>query len=306
MTPSYTKHFGICDASAAIVIDDTHFLVACDEDNKLRVYNSQHPSTPVASADISGYFAKKNAESDIEGAALLGDTVYWITSHGTNTKGKKAKARRYFFANRLEFKNGKLRHRQVGTSCRRLLKDMKSDKRLKRYRFDKAERIPPKEQGGLNIEGLAATPANELLIGFRNPIPESKALLLPLMNAADVVAGEKAEWGDPITLDLGGLGIRSVDYWPENEIYLIVAGTFDSKGHYRFYRWSGKFGDAPLWIPNIDFSGLNPEAVVTYPGILDRVQILSDDGNKKRSNRRCKKLPADSKEKYFRSIWVEI
>lgn len=306
MTPDCTKHFGICDASAAIAMGDRHFVVACDEDNKLRVYNYQDSGTPVSSVDLSSYFVRKKAESDIEGAAVLGDAFYWITSHGTNAKGKKTKARRYFFANRLELKNGKLTHRQVGTSCRRLLKDMKSDKRLKKYRFDEAECIPPKAPGGLNIEGLTATPANDLLIGFRNPIPDGKALLLPLLNAAQIINGEKAEWGDPITLDLGGLGIRSIDYWPEQEVYLIVAGTFDSKGHYRFYRWSGKFGDAPVWIPNIDFSGLNPEAVVIYPGILDRVQILSDDGNMKRQDRRCKRLPAGSKEKYFRSIWVSI
>jgi hypothetical protein len=33
--------------------------------------------------------------------------------------------------------------------------------------------------GGLNIEGLAATPDGQLLIGFRNPLSEGKALLLP-------------------------------------------------------------------------------------------------------------------------------
>ncbi|MBK8892095.1 MAG: hypothetical protein IPN75_17800 [Dechloromonas sp.] len=43
----------------------------------------------------------------------------------------------------------------------------------------------PEEPGGLNIEGLAATPDKELLIGFRNPLSSNrvasrrKALLVP-------------------------------------------------------------------------------------------------------------------------------
>ena len=38
------SHFGMCDASAAVPVGDTMFIVANDEDNLLRVYH----------ADISG------------------------------------------------------------------------------------------------------------------------------------------------------------------------------------------------------------------------------------------------------------
>jgi hypothetical protein len=53
--------------------------------------------------------------------------------------------------------------------------------------LEAAEKLPPKAKGGLNIEGLAATPDQELLIGFRNPIPEDKALVLVLTNPKDLL-----------------------------------------------------------------------------------------------------------------------
>jgi hypothetical protein len=40
----------------------------------------------------------------------------------------------------------------------------------------------PEAACGLNIEGLAATAGAALLIGFRNPLDQGRALLLPLLN----------------------------------------------------------------------------------------------------------------------------
>src|SRR5438094_602992 len=77
--------------------------------------------------------------------------------------------------------------------------------------------------GALSIEGLASTPDGALLIGFRNPITDDgKALVARLKNPDQVVAGQPAEFGKPITLDLGGLGIRSMER--RGDEYLIVAG----------------------------------------------------------------------------------
>jgi hypothetical protein len=60
-----------------------------------------------------------------------------------------------------------------------------------------------------NISPLAATPDEKLLIGFRNPIPGGRALLLPLQNPIEVVREWKpVQFGTPIELDLKGLGIR--------------------------------------------------------------------------------------------------
>lgn len=97
-----------------------------------------------------------------------------------------------------------------------MFRDILEDSRLDQFNLKEAETKAPKAEGGLNIEGLTATPEGELLIGFRNPIPDGKALLLPLKNPSDLVKNPdtaKAIFGEPITLDLGGLGIRSIEYW---------------------------------------------------------------------------------------------
>jgi len=54
--------------------------------------------------------------------------------------------------------------------------------------FEEASHLAPKTPGALNIEGLCATPDHKLLIAFRNPLPQSKALLIPLENPEQVIA----------------------------------------------------------------------------------------------------------------------
>ncbi|NCR43995.1 MAG: DUF3616 domain-containing protein, partial [Microcystis aeruginosa SX13-01] len=189
---------------------------------------------------------------------------------------------------------------QVGESYTQLvLRDIIEDSDLaKIFDFKTAETKAPKAKGGLNIEGLTATPDGNILIGFRNPVPNGKALLLPLKNPKSLVTNSttaKAEFDDPILLDLGRLGIRSIEFWPALEVYLIIAGEFHGGDQFVFYTWSGKKEDAPEKIESLQF----PE---------DRFQILSDDGTIERvGNTPCKDIiDKNNPEKYFRSIWVKV
>jgi len=61
-----------------------------------------------------------------------------------------------------------------------LLDDLGRDERYVDCGWDWLPCFPLKSPGGLNIEGLCATPDGQLLIGFRNPIPDGKALIAPL------------------------------------------------------------------------------------------------------------------------------
>lgn len=71
---------------------------------------------------------------------------------------------------------------------------------------------------------MRAATGGVLFIGFRNPIPGGRALIAPLSNAAELVveAGATARFGEPLLLDVGGQGIRSLSRWRGS--YLIVAG----------------------------------------------------------------------------------
>src|SRR5262245_37303240 len=88
--PKIIKYSEMCDASAAVPVGPTLFVVANDEDNQLRVYRRDRPSGPIFSSDLTAFLKPdpKHPEADIEGATRLGDLIYWITSHGTNEEHK--------------------------------------------------------------------------------------------------------------------------------------------------------------------------------------------------------------------------
>ena len=309
------QHHGICDASGAVALDDNSFIVANDEDNILRVYAANASGEPIEGININNYFHNNpdEEEVDIEGATELNGRIYWITSHGRNKNRKRKPERHQFFANKIN-NYGKPILKQFGNSYTQLVfKDMFQDEILKEYELEQAEELAPKEEGGLNIEGLTATPNGELLIGFRNPIPGGKALILPLINPLDLIEKDEKEvqasFGNPIELDLGGLGIRSIEYWQVYQVYLIIAGAYDGSDKFALYWWSGNCKDTAEKIEGINLpSDFRPEAVLFYPNRKNQFQILSDDGAIIRADgKECKEIKDENhSEKYFRSLWITV
>jgi hypothetical protein len=284
--PPAFEYRGTCDASAAVSLGADHFIVANDEDNALRVYRFGSPD-PVSVIELSE-FAQPDPyrpEMDIEAAAKIGNRIYWITSHGANREGKYRPARRRLFATDISFEDGKPRVVPAGEAFADLLEVLSATARLKRYDLENAAEIAPKDHGGLNIEGLAATPGGALLIGFRNPIPGGKALVVTISNPAEVARGKKPAIGALRELPLGGLGIRAMER--NNDHYLIVAGPSATGGPFRLFRWLGPSQSAPpAPLPDLNLEGLNPEAVFISPD--GSIHILSDDGTKELDGVACK------------------
>ncbi len=301
------KHYGICDASAAVALGD-FFIAANDEDDILRVYARDHSGAATVELDISNYFpGHKKDEKDIEGASTIGDVTYWITSHGRDNKGRYEKSRFYFFANRMWLDNGGIEHEQYGEAYTRLLDDLLDAESLRAFHFKEAMTLAPKESGGFNIEGLTRTADNSLMIGLRNPIINGRAVLLTIKNPQDVILhGRRCAISEPILLDLHGLGIRSIEYWDSRELYVIIAGSFSSDRDYKLFTWSGGHNAEPIFITDLADIIYNPESIVIYPDINDRIHVLSDDGSEKRGKKQCKKLKNSDKEKYFKSIWLKV
>ena len=261
----------MCDASAAAALGPDLFVVANDERNVLKVYR-RGVARHVAEVDLAGFLGTKaDKESDLEGAATIGDRIYWISSHGRNKKGKRIESRHRFFA--TELSNGELV--PMGAPYTGLLEDMIAAPQLQGYPLESASGLTPEADGAFNIEGLAATAQGGVLIGLRNPAPRGMALVIALLNPAEVIDGARALLGDAIELDLGGLAIRSMEL--VNDAYIIVAGAPADQGHFSLFQWSGIAQDKVVAIAHDHFGELRPEALFAIPG-TGKLQILSDDG----------------------------
>jgi hypothetical protein len=295
----------MCDASAAVALTDQLFAAASDETSVIRVYDRDRGGAPFQSIDLSAFLDldARKPESDLEGGARVGDRAYWITSHGRNKNDKLRPSRGRFFAVQILANTQRVELQVVGKPYEHLLDDLVNEPRLKAFNLAAASRLEPKARGALNIEGLSATPDGHLLIGFRNPIPGGKALLVPMLNPTAVIHGQAAKFGEPILLELEGLGIRDIAYWDGR--YAIIAGPYDGKGQAHLYEWLGGTS-TPRRVKHANLKGLNPEAIIFYPDKGDaQFQLLSDDGKKLVNGKPCKEL-ADPTRQHFRSVWISV
>lgn len=289
---------GISDASAAVAIDSKLFIVADDEGNKLCIYDSNNSgSFPVAEPSIGPFLHIDpcQPETDIEGATWLNGRIFWITSHGRNKDGKYWYSRYQFFATTVT-KIGQQINVTVNGNYIKLVDDLivydsiynlglADAIGVKNGHIDPNEipELAPKEKG-LNIEGLCATAnGSSILIGFRNLRPDvgpggKKALIIELYNPQEVVLnGATPQFGPPILLDLGGFGIRSIEYSPTLGQYLVVAGSHkgeDEEPLQILYKYDITTGTLTKIS---DFVILTPEAVFQFVGSTD-IYLLSDDG----------------------------
>lgn len=300
-----TVYHGACDGSAAVALDDNHFVAANDDENALRLYRIGVGNS-VAEIDLNPVLKpeKKNngkpKEVDIEGAARVGERIYWIGSHARDSGGDKESSRHRFFATDIGRGAGAppfiLKPTPAYTD---LLKDLIDQ--LPGLNLKDSSKLPPEDANGFNIEGLAAAPDGGLMIGLRNPRPGDTAIVVPLTNPADVVAGAaRPRFGTPERLDLGKRGIRSIDRVGDR--YVIIAGPFGDGGpveggDFAIYTWSGPGGSAPKRETGVTLGDLRPEAMF---GAAKEVYLLSDDGTKA-----CKDLP-DQNQKTFRGLAIKL
>jgi hypothetical protein len=281
-----------CDGSGAAMIDADHFLDVNDEEQTFRIYRrgaSAAPVQSIAGSKLVGVGA--GDEADLEELARRGDRIYGITSHGRNKDGELDRARFHFFAFDVSGAVPNVTLASAGSSAR-LVQDMviasswatpdasviAAIAKATRLDDDEVSSLAP-ESSGFNIEGLAALPSGDLVIGLRNPALDDKAIAITLTNADDVVAGGAARFGRAIALDLGGLRVRAMAWSEAHRAVLIVGGGKSSGGAFRLFRWDPTAASAPAPVADIAApKSAAPEAIVTYPNTKD-VQVLFDQGD---------------------------
>jgi hypothetical protein len=298
------QYSGAADASGAVAVSSNLFLVADDEDNVLRLYRTGEAGPPLKEFDFNAFLEVqgKSREADLEAGTRIGDRAYWIGSHGRNKNGKERSNRCRLFATDIKVNGEEVALTPVGKPYKNLLNDLETDARFEGFHLAEAASRAPKEQGALDIEGLAATPDGRLLIGFRNPIPQGKALVIPLLNPGEVMEGGTAKLGAAMQLDLGGLGIRDITCFEGT--YIVLAGPYGGGGPFELYRWQGE-GTMPKLLTVKHLSNYHPEALIIYPQTGLRVlQVLSDDGTLEVGGIPQKEL--ERSRRTFRSFWIEM
>jgi len=285
-TTNLQRYNGICEPSGGAFIDARRFAVASDESNVIRIFDLGSPAI-AASVDLKAFTGYE--KSDLEGAAVRGDIVYWSASQSQSSGGKDKK-RKVVFATRIVRSNGSATLEPTGV--------VRED--LKPYLV----KLSGSTDENINVEGLAATPDGGLLFGFRNLVGDKAAVVK--LKHADVVLAAKTnppEFGDTVMLDLEGRGIRSLERVGER--YLIVAGkpADEADIDYALYWWDGEPGDsAKAWETQPNLAGLDPEvAIVRQDGTA--LQIISDDGD------RCPKVDEEdpaSDDRSFSSLEVPL
>jgi hypothetical protein len=316
------EHRGMCEASGAVPYPrgsvGDRFLVIDDESTVTGLYRAgvSGDALPLRGADLSAPLGltPEDRKADLESATWLGSDLYVLGSHSRRRGGKQSPGRGRLAALTVAESGGVPSLTPKGSVVRSLPQAFAALSPLfaSRIGLDVPARddLDPKRKG-FNIEGMAPRPdGKSLWLGLRNPLDsDANALLVPLENPAEAVAGAVPRLGTPVALDLKGRGIRDIAYAPEAKAYLILAGGAGGGGEpFDLYRWSGAPADTPVRVEGAAaaFAGIpdfQPEALLVSPA-GDRVQVLSDDGEALGSDGKPCEESRDGKR--FRSLMLDL
>lgn len=300
--PAVMEYLGSCDASAVAFLDGQHFVAASDEDHVLRVYRLGEPRA-VRAVDVAGFLDldRKRPEADLEGAAVAGDRVWWVGSHGRTAEGKRAPNRQRLFATRIVRDASPPGLIPEGRPYAMLLDDLLLAPSLRSVDLAGAVNRPAAADEGLNIEGLAASPDGRLWVGFRDPVPAGRALLVPLENPAEILTGGRARLGNPVLLDLGGLGVRDL-VWVGDRC-LVLAGPLRGGSPFRVYVWRAG-GPTAEELDTRFPKRFRGEALGWHPERSPGwIFALADDSSREIDGCECREL-TDPALRRFRATWL--
>ena len=251
------------DLSGAAYIPAQGVVILADDGGK--------PSdvVPAYVADVRNDFAisevsdaVNGAHGDLEGATFDGTYVYVISSLPGATEFAEDRFRAF---SRYKFNAGVIS--EVETVSPRSVLMPAIETAFGSDFYSRIETLDSKV-GGLNVEGLSATGnANELMIGLRSPhfgadFPQNTKSGEAIVLQANFTDFAPSSWQiQAHTIDLGGHGVRSMEWSPTAQGYFILAGIVEAGFDYAFYFWPGP-GSPTVRIELDEFLPLcRPEAV---------------------------------------------
>lgn len=281
--PAFRPLTGIYEPSAIQQLPDGRFLVVEDEEDHplslVTIGADGSVETAELTAGLLQMFSAFWKLNDLEGlAADHAGLVYAITSHSRDDDGDKKKSREKLVRFRVEG------DRVVDPKVVDGLKHALTSRHAVLAAAAKVRDV--KAGGGLNIEGLAISPdQRRLLIGFRSPLRDGRALIASIENPSAVFESDEAPRIAPSLdeLDLGGQGIRGLSYVPALGVYLVIGGpTSREPAKFDLWRWSGEPGAQARRLTVPGLRGIEKAEGVSQAvvGGMERIVVVSDDGER--------------------------
>jgi len=274
--PLFLALTGIYEPSGVQQIPDGRFIVVEDEkDHPISLFSinadASISTTPLNTSDA---FGKLN---DMEGITLdRNGYVYALTSHSLNKHGKSKHSREKLVRFRIE--NDEITEPKMVTDLKSALVETHP------VLAAAAEVINVKTENGLNIEGLAISGDQQrLLIGFRSPLLEKRAIIASVENSHAIFETDaRPKISSTLdTLYLGGNGIRGMSYIASLNGYLIISGS-GKVIQFELWYWTGKRGDEARRVTMPGLQGFAHAEGVSSAIINGRQKIIfvSDNGGR--------------------------
>ncbi|MBK8791893.1 MAG: hypothetical protein IPN59_01850 [Holophaga sp.] len=270
------------DLSAAVCVEGRAFL-AYDGG-----VNSEQPEirvAPLAGIEKESVLLKRVVgQRDLEGMTFRGGQFYVISSLSQADEDTEA------FRLLTEFSldpTGRFVRNERSVVIRDLMLDTLRTLPDERWFSRVAATFGVK--GGLNAEGLSWVPdqPETLLVGLRSPLwgeafgDPTFGKAFALNRGQAILAFITRPFSDRPTvrletLDLGGHGVRDIQYLPDLKGYLILGGPVDKAAGYSLWFYAG--AGQPERIRLEAFEGLcRPEAIMPVPG-RPEVYLFSEEG----------------------------
>jgi hypothetical protein len=271
---------GIYEPSAIQQLPDGRFLVAEDEKEFPFALVSLRADGSVSSVPLQLPGEEEGGPgklADLEALTVdAAGNLYAITSHSRNSRGEEKKSREKLLRFGIEG------DRMVEPA---VVKNLKASLAAAHPVLAQAAAIlDVKNDGGLNIEALEMSPDGRLLIGFRSPLSGGRAIVTSLDNPDAAFAGAEARIApDPVTLDLGGHGLRALSWVPALNGYLLVSGPVAKEQvQFRLWFWSGRAGEPPQPASVAGLHGFEHAEGITPASIggVSKLMVVSDDGSR--------------------------
>ena len=231
------KFYNVFEPSGATTMPDGKILIVEDESSahslKLLEVESTNNIVEIGNLYLTKKIKKifKKEIEDLEAITSDNNIIYAITSF-TQTKTHKVKSAREKLI-MFTYNDGAIKNLYIYRDLKKSLYTT----------FPKIFQNNLFTSNNINIEGLSFnSKTHDLIIGFRAPISDGKALLVSIKNPKEIFLEKKKPiFSEVIKLNLNGLGIRDITFDEQKDGYWIIAGGSNSRnGNFQLWFWDRK------------------------------------------------------------------